>query len=42
MQLSGILMEKYYKKVYSMALDKHVVQTTLDRKGRVVVITTPT
>ena len=41
MQLSGILMEKYYEKVLSLALDKHVVTTTLDRKGRVVVIPTP-
>lgn len=41
MQLSGILVEKYYEKVFSMALDKHVVTTTLDKKGRVVVIPTP-
>ncbi len=42
MRLSGILQPKYYEKVFNMALEKQVIQTTLDRKGRVVVYTTPT
>ena len=41
MQLSHIQMAKYYEKVFDLAVDKHVVTTTIDRKGRVVVITTP-
>jgi len=41
MKLSGILMPQYYEKVFSMAVEKHVVTTTIDVKGRVVVITTP-
>ena len=42
MKLSGIIQPKYYDKVFKLAMERHVVQTTLDRKGRVVVITTPT
>ena len=42
MKLSGILQPKYYEKVFNVALEKQVIETTLDRKGRVVVYTTPT
>lgn len=41
MALSGIRFEKYYDKVFQMALDRRVVKTTLDTKGRVVVIPLP-
>ena len=42
MKLSGILQPKYYEKVFNEALEKQVIMTTLDRKGRIVVYTTPT
>ena len=41
MALSGIKFEKYYDKVFQMALDRRVVKTTLDTRGRVVVIPLP-
>ena len=42
MELSFIRMPHYYDKVFKEAEDQHVVTTTLDRAGRVVVISTPT
>ena len=42
MELSFIRMPHYYDKVFKEAEDKHVVKTTLDTAGRVVVISTPT
>ena len=41
MALSGIAQPKYYEKVYRLAVDQRVVQTTMDRNGRVVVILIP-
>ena len=41
MSLSGIKQPKYYDKVFSLAVDRRVVQTTMDRNGRVVAILTP-
>ena len=41
MQLSGIQQPKYYDKVFRLACDNHIVKTTMDRNGRVVVISTP-
>ena len=38
MELSGIKQPKYYDKVFKLALDQRVVQTTMDKCGRVVVI----
>ena len=38
MSLSGIKQPKYYDKVFKLAADQRVVQTTMDRYGRVVVI----
>ena len=38
MSLSGIKQPKYYDKVFKLAVDQRVVQTTMDRYGRVVVI----
>ena len=42
MKLSHIQVPQYYEKVFKAAQELHVVMTTLDRSGRVVVITTPT
>lgn len=42
MALSGIRMPSYYEKVLHAAEERHVLTTTLDKAGRVVVITTPT
>lgn len=41
MALSGIAQPKYYEKVYRLAVDQRVVQTTMDRNGRVVAIHIP-
>lgn len=38
MSLSNIRQSKYYDKVFGMALEQRVVQTTMDRNGRIVVI----
>ena len=38
MQLSGIKQPKYYDKVFKLAIDQRIVQTTMDRNGRIVVI----
>ena len=36
MKLGGIRQQKYYDKVFKLAMDLRVVQTTMDRNGRVV------
>jgi len=41
MSLSGIKQPKYYEKVYRLAVDQRIVQTTLDKRKRVVAILTP-
>ena len=41
MTLSGILQPKYYDKVFQLAVDQRVIKTTMDRNGRIVVITVP-
>ena len=41
MSLSGIKQPKYYDKVFNLAVGQRIVQTTLDRNGRVVAITIP-
>ena len=41
MALSGIKQPKYYEKVYRLAVDQRIVQTTLDKRKRVVAILTP-
>ena len=41
MSLSGIKQPKYYDKVFNLAVDRRVVQTTMDKNGRVVAILTP-
>ena len=38
MKLSGIKQSKYYDKVFKLAVDQRVVQTTINNHGRVVVI----
>ena len=38
MTLSGIQQPKYYEKVFKLAIDMRVVQTTMDKYGRIVVI----
>jgi hypothetical protein len=38
MKLSGIKQPKYYDKVFKLAIDQRIVQTTMDRNGRIVVI----
>ena len=38
MDLSGIQQSKYYDKVFRLAIDMRVVQTTMDKYGRIVVI----
>lgn len=41
MELSGIQQPKYYDKVFQLAVDHRVIQTTMDRNGRIVVIPLP-
>lgn len=41
MKLSGIKHAKYYDKVFGLAIDQRIVQTTMDKHGRVVAILTP-
>ena len=41
MALSGIKQPKYYDKVFKLAVDQRIVQTTLDKRSRVVAILTP-
>ena len=41
MSLSGIKQPKYYEKVFRLAVDQRIVQTTLDKRKRVVAILTP-
>lgn len=41
MALSGIRQPKYYEKVFSLAVDRRIVRTTMDNHGRVVAILTP-
>lgn len=41
MTISGILQPKYYDKVFQLAVDQRVIQTTMDRHGRIVVISVP-
>ena len=41
MSLSGIQQPKYYDKVFKLAVDQRVVQTTLTKNGRVAVILIP-
>ena len=38
MTLANIHVPKYYDKLFQMALDQHLIKTTMDRSGRVVVI----
>lgn len=38
MNLSGIRQAKYYDKVFKLAVERRIIQTTMDRYGRVVVI----
>jgi hypothetical protein len=41
MALSGIQQPKYYEKVYDLAVDQRVVQSTMARNGRIVVVLLP-
>ena len=41
MSLAGIRQAKYYDKVFQLAMDQRVVQTTMDRNGRIVAILIP-
>lgn len=41
MTISGILQPKYCDKVFQLAVDQRVIQTTMDRHGRIVVISVP-
>ena len=41
MTLSGIRQPKYYDKVFQLAVDQRVVQTTMDRNGRIVAMLIP-
>ena len=41
MAISGIKQPKYYDKVFKLAVDQRIVQTTMDKHGRVVVILIP-
>ena len=41
MALSCIQQPKYYDKVFQLAVDQRVIKTTMDRNGRIVVITIP-
>ena len=38
MAKSGIMKSAYYDKVFELAIDKRIIKTTLNRNGRVVVI----
>ena len=38
---SGIRQPKYYDKVFKLAIDQRIIQTTMDKHSRVVVILTP-
>ena len=38
MSTGNIRAPKYYDKLFTMAVEQRVVQTTMDRSGRVVVI----
>jgi hypothetical protein len=38
MEKAGIRVERYYKKLFELAMDQRVIKTTMDRNGRVVVI----
>lgn len=41
MEKSGIQQPKYYDKVFQLAVDQRIVQTTMNRNGRIVVISLP-
>ena len=41
MAISGIKQPKYYEKVFNLAVEMRVVKTTMERNGRVIVITIP-
>ena len=41
MTLANILQPKYYDKVFTLACEQRVIQTTMDRNGRIVVIPLP-
>ncbi len=41
MTLSGIKQPKYYEKVFKLAVDQRIIQTTMDKHKRIVVILTP-
>ena len=41
MARSGIQQPKYYDKVFKLAIDQRIIQTTMDKHSRVVVILTP-
>ena len=38
MKMAHIQYSQYYEKLFQQAMDKRVIQTTMDRNGRVVVI----
>jgi hypothetical protein len=38
MEKAGIRLQRYYDKLFELAMDQRVVKTTMDRNGRVVVI----
>ena len=38
MTLANIRVPKYYDNLFQKALDEHLIKTTLDRSGRVVVV----
>ena len=41
MELSGIQQPKYYEKVFRLAVDRRIIQTTMDENNRIVAITVP-
>jgi len=41
MTISGIKQPKYYEKVFKLAVDQRIIQTTMDKHKRIVVILTP-
>ena len=41
MELSGILQPKYCDKVFQLAVDQRIIQTTMNCNGRIVVIPVP-
>ena len=41
MRLSGIKQPKYFDKVFELAVGQRIIQTTMDKQGRIVVIMTP-